>query len=87
MTHVIGILRSVTMAVALDLNFGQRPFKPNAVLIASVISFASALTNLADPTIADGSTAFDVILIRGNTCIRRGNQLEPLNFQPRFGMD
>jgi hypothetical protein len=59
-----------------DCNFGQRPF------VYPQTDHKSLCTqNLTDPTIADGSTAFDVVEYTGNG----GSQsITGLSFQPEF---
>ena len=57
-------------------NFGQRPFKyTNAGTDRPAATFLSLCTqNLPDPTIADGSTAFDIDLYTGtNASLERSN--------------
>jgi len=58
---------SLNQTSACNLNFGQRPFA-----ISSIPTGYKSLctTNLPDPTIADGSTAFDVKLWTGNATAR-----------------
>ena len=64
-------------------NFGQRPFKyTNAGTNRPAATYLSlCTTNLADPTIADGSTAFDVALYTGNGSTQ---SITGLNHSPDF---
>lgn len=66
---------SNTGSCTLSCNFGQRPFAYTAPT-----GFLSLCTsNLPTPTIADGSTAFDVALYTGNGS---GQTISGLNFSP-----
>jgi len=60
----------------LIVNFGQRPF--NSTPPSGFKSLCT--TNLTDPTIADGSTAFDTTLYSGNGS--NGRAITGLNFSP-----
>ena len=59
------------------MNFGQRPFAPTAPSGFKAL----CTTNLAEPTIADGSTAMDVALYTGNGSTQT---ISGLNFSPDF---
>ena len=61
----------------LDVNFGQRPFAYTAPSGFKAL----CTTNLAEPTIADGSTAMDVALYTGNGSTQT---ISGLNFSPDF---
>jgi hypothetical protein len=52
----------LTSGASVDANFGQRPFAYSAPTGFKAL----CTTNLPDPTIADGSTAFDAALWTGN---------------------
>ena len=57
-----------------DLNFGQRPFSNSSI----PTGFLSLCTqNLPDPTIADGSTAFDVVTRPGGGVTKTFSTLRP----------
>jgi hypothetical protein len=63
-------------------NFGQRPFAfpPGGTGGPSSDHKSLCTTNLPDPTIADGSTAMDVVLYTGT----RANQVLTFGMQPDF---
>jgi hypothetical protein len=61
----------------IDANFGQRPFAYTAPSGFKAL----CTTNLAEPTIADGSTAMDVALYTGNGSTQT---ISGLNFSPDF---
>ena len=61
-----------------SFNFGQRPFAYTAPSGYKALCTA----NLADPTIADGSTAFDTKLWTGNTSV--STNITGYNFSPDF---
>ena len=70
-----------------SVNFGQRPFAYTAPSGFKTL----CTTNLAEPTIADGSTAFEVITYQGNGTTQTlpntdptTSPQEPLNFSPDF---
>ena len=65
------------------VNFGQRPFKyTNAGTNRPAATYLSLCTqNLADPTIADGSTAFDIDLYTGNGSTQERSEF---SFEPDF---
>ena len=67
-----GVGASVPVAIA---NFGQRPFAYTAPSGFKAL----CTTNLAEPTIADGSTAMDVALYTGNGSTQT---ISGLNFSP-----
>ena len=60
-----------------NFNFGQRPFAYTAPSGFKALCTA----NLAEPTIADGSTAMDVVLYTGNGSTQT---ISGLNFSPDF---
>jgi hypothetical protein len=60
-----------------SLNFGQRPFAYTAPSGFKAL----CTTNLAEPTIADGSTAMDVATYTGNSSTQT---ISGLNFSPDF---
>ena len=63
---------------AWTVNFGQRPFAYSAPSGYKAL----CTTNLPDPTIADGSTAFDVVLYTSSSGSGRTRTISGLNFSP-----
>jgi hypothetical protein len=63
---------------AWSVNFGQRAFKYSAPSGYKAL----CTTNLPDPTITDGSTAFDVVLYTSSSGSGRTRTISGLNFSP-----
>ena len=63
---------------AWSVNFGQRAFKYSAPSGYKAL----CTTNLSDPTITDGSTAFDVVLYTSSSGSGRTRTISGLNFSP-----
>jgi hypothetical protein len=73
-------LSLISPASAQSINFGQRPFAYTAPSGFKAL----CTTNLPEPTIADGSTAMDVVLYTGNGSTQT---ISGLNFSPDlFGL-
>jgi hypothetical protein len=76
-TPLTPVISSYSNNTVININFGQRPFAYTAPSGFKAL----CTTNLAEPTIADGSTAMDVALYTGNGSTQT---ISGLNFSPDF---